>query len=548
MTPLTGHDPQSQLLWSLLEQSPDIIVCYDVQLRRTYANAMYERHTGQVASQYLGRSVAEHSVVGAATASMVTCLKRALETGQQETFEFEWRNAEGQLVWHALRAVTVYDPGGQPTGLVTVARDITEHKRSDRTLRTLNAIFDSTTDYVVQLDAQGRFMYMNPAARRRTGVDLDAPIDRLAMSDFNPPKTLERFRSEIVPTALAAGVWVGESMVWDAERREFPVDHMVIAHRDERGKIEYFSGLMRDISSAKATEQALQQSEAHLRTVADALPMRVAFIDADERYQFNNLAYERGFGLSRQEIHGRTVRELIGDAAYLSVEPHIHTVLRGEPVTFQSEMTTNGSYVCYEANYIPQFAANGKMVAGFHAVITDITRQKIEEKRLVNLARLDPLTGLCNRAGFELRLTEAMGRSRSASSLMVLMYLDIDYFKRVNDQFGHSTGDALLRAFAARLSQTLRTTDTIARLGGDEFTVIMEDLPDRDAAAGVASKIVRAMGVPFIIEQHSLNVTSSIGLVFNRGDAVTAEVLVKQADEMLYRAKRSGRNTYQIGT
>ncbi len=321
----------------------------------------------------------------------------------------------------------------------------------------------------------------------------------------------------------------------------------MIAHRDEEGKIEYYSGLMRDISSAKATEQALLQSEAHLRTVADALPMRVAFIDADECYQFNNLAYERGFGLSRQQIHGRTVRELIGDAAHLKVEPHIRTALRGIPVTFQSEMTSNDDYVCYEAHYIPQFAANGEAVTGFHAVITDITRQKIEEKRLVNLARLDPLTGLCNRAGFEIRLTEAMGRSHSASSLMVLMYLDIDYFKQVNDQFGHNTGDALLRAFAGRLSQTLRTTDVIARLGGDEFTVIMEGLPCRDAAASVASKIVRAMGVPFVIEKHSLNVTTSIGLVCHRGDAVTAEVLVKQADEMLYRAKRSGRNTYQIG-
>jgi len=80
-----------------------------------------------------------------------------------------------------------------------------------------------------------------------------------------------------VPAAVANGVWVGESQVWDADRREFPVSHMVIAHRDKQGKVEYFSTLMRDISAAKATEQALQESEARLRTVADALPMREAF-------------------------------------------------------------------------------------------------------------------------------------------------------------------------------------------------------------------------------------------------------------------------------
>lgn len=224
--------------------------------------------------------------------------------------------------------------------------------------------------------------------------------------------------------------------------------------------------LISDITPHREAEQALQESEARLRTVADALPMRVAYIDADERHRFNNLAYERGFGLSRDQIQGRTVRELLGDAAYLAVEPHIRAVLRGKATTFQSEMTHSDSYVCFEANYVPQFAANGETVVGFHAVISDITRQKLEERRLVNLARIDALTGVLNRAGFELRLAEAMGRSRSAGALMAVMYLDIDRFKPINDRFGHHTGDALLRAFAGRLSQTLRSSDAVARLGG----------------------------------------------------------------------------------
>lgn len=460
--------------------------------------------------------------------------------------------ADGSQVRVSMRSRAVI-VDGSVVGHVGTVSDITERTRAERALRTLTAVFDATTDYVVQLDARGRLTYMNPAARQRAGVALDAPIEHLTMADFNPPHTLERFAAEVVPTALANGVWVGESQVWDAERREFPVSHMVIAHRDKQGKVEYFSGLMRDISNAKASEraqreaeQALQASEARLRTVADALPMRVAYIDADERYRFNNLAYERGFGLSREQIQGRTVRELLGDKAYGSAEPHIRAALAGKAVTFQSEMSNADSYVCYEANYIPQRAANGETVVGFHAVITDITRQKLEERRLVNLARVDTLTGLVNRAGFELRLAEAMGRSRSAGSLMALMYLDIDRFKQINDGFGHNTGDALLRAFASRLSQTLRSSDTVARLGGDEFTVIMEGLPKSDVAATVAAKIVQAVSTPFVFEQHTLKVTTSIGLAFYQGGATTAETLVKQADEMLYQAKGAGRNNVQI--
>ncbi|BEP64832.1 hypothetical protein GmRootV213_53860 (plasmid) [Variovorax sp. V213] len=579
---------------------------------------------------------------------------------------------DGTQVLVALRSRPVV-AGGRVLGHVGTVTDITERTRAERALRTLTAIFDMTTDYIIQNDAKGRLIYMNPAARRRTGVDLDAPIETLKVSDFNPPQTLERFRSEVVPTALATGVWVGESMVWDTRRREFPVSHMVIAHRDKHGKVEYFSGLMRDISAAKAAEQALresehrlrmvtdhlpalisyldgdlrfrfvnkayqdwfgveprqligrslqefygdeawaqmepyiraalggrqvtyerrvmgpggrrdiqatlvperneqgevmglytldsditahheaeealQESEARLRTVADALPMRVAYIDADERYRFNNLAYEREFGLSRDQIQGHTVQELLGEPAYQSVKPHIRAALAGEVVTFQSEVSQSDSYNCYEAQYIPQPAANTEAIVGFHAVITDITRQKLEEKRLVNLAQIDPLTGLANRAGFEARLREAMDRSRSAGALMALMYLDIDGFKQINDQFGHQTGDELLKAFSSRLSQGLRSGDVRARLGGDEFTVIMEGLPNADIAASAATKLVMAMQAPFAIEQQwTISVTASIGLAFYQGGNATAAALVKRADEMLYSAKRAGRNNVQAAT
>jgi len=446
------------------------------------------------------------------------------------------------LVSQRSRAVLV---DGRVVGHVGTVSDITERMRAERALRALGAILEATTDYVIQADTQGRLIYLNPAARRRVGLALDAPIELLTVADVNPPQTVERLRKVIVPAALATGVWVGESVTWDAQHREMPVSHIVIAHRDKQGKVEYFSALMRDISAAKAAELALQESEARLRTVADALPMRVAYIDADERYRFNNRAYEAGFGLSREQIQGHTVRELLGDAAYAAVQPHIRAALSGKAVTFQSEMTRNDSYVCYEAHYIPQFAMAGGAVLGFHAVVTDVTRQKLEEKRLVNLARMDPLTGAINRAGFELRLAEAMGRSRETGSLMALMYLDIDRFKQINDRFGHSVGDALLRAFAGRLSQTLRSSDAVARLGGDEFTVIMEGLPRPEVAATVAAKIIQAMVPPFVIEQQSFDVTASIGLAYYQGDATSSEALLRQADEMLYQAKGAGRNNVQ---
>lgn len=657
-----------QMVKAILDDQSELVSLVQPDGELSYVNPAYARQFALTPAQMAGKNLFDY--VEAADRPVVRqVISEVLATGKTSIGESRIKTADGTERWIVWTDSLQRDPSGKPM-LHSVGRDVTDRVLAERALRTLAAIFDATTDYVVQFDPKGRITYMNPAARRRTGVALDAPLDRLTLEDFNPPKSLHRYISEVGPTAIANGVWVGESLVWDAERREFPVSHIVICHRDKEGKVEYFSALMRDISAAKAAEtamrdsehrlrmvtdnlpvlisyldrelrfqfinrtyqqwfgtdaapqvgtserefygeqawlqigprlqaalagqevaydremdlpegrrhvqvtvvpdrdaqgkvvglytlisdvtsyreaqHALQESEARLRTVADALPMRVAYVDADERYRFNNLAYERDFGRPRDELYGQTVRAVLGDAAYQAVEPHIRSALRGEPVTFQSEMASGDSYVCYEAQYIPQRAADDSTVLGFHAVVSDITRQKAEERRLTELARVDPLTGLINRAGFELRVAEAMKRARATGALMALMYLDIDRFKQINDRFGHNTGDALLRAFAGRLSQTLRSTDTVARLGGDEFTVIMEGLPRPEVASTVAAKMVQAMSTPFIIEQQAIDVTTSIGLAFYQGDATTVEALVQQADVMLYQAKSAGRNNVQV--
>jgi diguanylate cyclase (GGDEF)-like protein/PAS domain S-box-containing protein len=461
----------------------------------------------------------------------------------QATRWLQRRDGSQILVALQMRPVMLH---GVLSGHVGTLLDITERTRAEEGLRTLTAIFEATTDYVVQLDAKGHLTYMNPAARQCTGIAPGTPIAHLQTQDFMPSETFARMADEIVPAARANGVWVGESLIWDAEHRSFPVSHMVIAHRGKSGRVERYSAIMRDISAAKRTEHALLESEARLRTVADALPMRVAYIDEQQRYRFVNHAYETDFGLSRDAIQGRTMEDLLGEEGYAVVQPHIRAALAGERVVFQSEVVRSEANLCYEANYIPQLAAQGDGVAGFHAVIIDITEQKREERRLVQLARVDPLTGLGNRAAFELRLVETMGRSRADGAPMALMYLDVDHFKRINDSWGHPAGDLLLQAFAARLTQAARPNDFVARLGGDEFAVIMEALPRTDVCARVADRILLAMGEPFRLNDLVVEVGTSIGVAFYRGGPVTAEALIREADEMLYRAKGAGRNNAQL--
>jgi diguanylate cyclase (GGDEF)-like protein/PAS domain S-box-containing protein len=441
--------------------------------------------------------------------------------------------------------------GGRVTGQVGTVHDITQRTQAEQAMRMLTAIFESTTDYVAQLDKNGHLTYMNPAARRAAGVPADAPLQNLTMVDFHPPATVERLQKEIVPTAVTQGVWVGESKVWNDRREEFPVSHMVIAHRDKDGKIERFSAIMRDISAAKATESALSESEARLRTMADALPMRVAYIDASERYQFVNQAYDGTFGTARDSIAGRTMKEFLGENHYRTVEPHIRGVLAGEQIVFDHEICIGSESEFYEVNYIPQRSVEGLSVIGFHAVVVDVTHQRRRERRLAQLASQDPLTGLGNRSAFEKLLPEAMARCREEGTRIALLYLDLDRFKQVNDRWGHPCGDALLRAVAARLSNATRAADFVSRLGGDEFTVILQAPRSVDDVGRVAQKILGSMSQPFALDALegrtlSVSVSASAGIACYEGGAQTSEQLIRAADEMLYQAKGAGRNNWQM--
>lgn len=534
---------------SILAHASDAFIGIDHRGLVTEWNRQAEATFGWERAGILGRSLADLIVPPAMRKSYNAGLQDFIRTGSSPVINNRIEVMALHRDGHEIPIELSIGALRTPDGFVAHAflHDISERKEAEAKLaasaKRLRDITDHLPALISYLDRDLRFRFVNKTYQDWFGIEREQLIG-LSLREFYGDDVWAQIEPHMQAALAGREVTYEQNMAAPGGHRHILAT--LVPQRDAGGEVIGLYTLISDITPHREAEQALQESEARLRTVADALPMRVAYIDANEHYRFNNLAYERDFGRSRDQIQGRTVREVLGDAAYRSEEPHIRAVLRGTAVTFQSEMTHNERYVCYEANYVPQFAASGETVVGFHAVITDITRQKLEERRLVNLARIDTLTGVLNRAGFELRLAEAMGRSRSAGTLMAVMYLDIDRFKQINDRFGHNTGDELLRAFAGRLSQTLRSSDTVARLGGDEFTVIMEGLPRPDVAATVAAKIVEAMSTPFVIGQQTINVTTSIGLSLYQGGATSAEALLKQADDMLYQAKGAGRNNVQV--
>lgn len=428
-----------------------------------------------------------------------------------------WR--EERLVGHA--------------GAVT---DVTDRAELERAQRVLARVLDATTDYVVQTDAKGQVTYMNPAVRRALDIGPDEPVQHRHFSEFNTPETNALYATAINPAVLAQGVWLGESTVLAALGRVVPVSHMVLAHRDKKGRIERYSAVMRDLTAKQAAALELQRQAATQAAMADAIPAVVAVVDAQQRYRFVNRAFEAWRGLPREQVVGHTLAEVLGPQDHARSLPWVLRVLDGEAVSFERDYANAGtSHLA--VTYIPLRLADGT-IDGFVGMAADISVHRRREAQLAERAERDPLTGLLNRAGFGERLARWLGEGCGPE--LALLYIDLDRFKPVNDTYGHPVGDQLLRQFAERVQAQVRPSDAVARLGGDEFAVALADIRDIDHARAVAQKILQAAHEPFEVNGHELRIGASVGLALGTTSEDGLDGLARRADEQLYAAKAAG--------
>jgi diguanylate cyclase (GGDEF)-like protein/PAS domain S-box-containing protein len=322
----------------------------------------------------------------------------------------------------------------------------------------------------------------------------------------------------------------------------------------------------RDIARRRAAELALQASEETLLANTDALfaereraqvtlnAIGDAVISADfsGRVIFTNIVAEQMSGWMENEASGRVIDDvfMLSDAVSGARVPcpTMQAIIENRTVAIDTQTILSrrdGSGIAVEGSASPIHDKNGGVVGGV-MVVHDVTAARDLSARLERLALHDSLTDLPNRSLFNDRLDRALARACREGNSVVLLFIDLDEFKPVNDTLGHALGDRLLQSVADRLRGCVRQADTVSRFGGDEFLVLLPDVAPTQDVAVCVEKVLRSLQRPHDIGNHELHITASIGVARYPRDAADRSGLLKCADLAMYEAKSRGGNRYEV--
>ena len=310
---------------------------------------------------------------------------------------------------------------------------------------------------------------------------------------------------------------------------------------------------LRNIIHRKAVEAALYVEKERGRVILESIGEGVMSTDLEGNLMYLNAVAVRMTGWPRDEAMGRKFTEIaiiLDRANRTRITDHLTTAVReNKEIRGSSDMLLlhrSGTETAIDLTVTPVREHNGRL-SGAVVVLHDAREsQAATLHKVTYLAEHDALTGLPNRLLLRSRLDHAIIAAASRRSELVVLFLDLDNFKHINDSLGHAIGDMLLQSVAQRLTDCTRARDTVARQGGDEFIIVMPLEPHTEGAVAAAEKILTRIAEPHQVDGHMLHISASIGISTYPLDGLDADTLLKNADTAMFHAKKSGRNTYQF--
>jgi diguanylate cyclase (GGDEF)-like protein/PAS domain S-box-containing protein len=481
--------------------------------------------------------------------------------GRLQQFQLEYPcHSANERRWFVARVARIED--SDPPRIVVAHDDVTALKQAQETLRQSEALLldmaasipGTMFRLLVHPPSERRLVYVSPGIEALFEVTpAQACSDSEALWNCILPDDRPEHEASVRAAAARKGPWQNEFRI----RTRSGVVKWIHARAEPKpgdGEDVVWTGVLTDVSDRKHIEAVLKASEETYRTLFETVPQGVVYQDVTGRISSANPAAQRILGLTLDQLQGRTSidprwKAMRENGGPLPGEDHpaMQALRTGRPVedVVMGISVPDRGHVWIMVSATPLFR-NGRL-DGVYSSFEDITQQVLLSKELKLQATTDYLTGASNRRSLMERLTVEFERVQRHPDLQCsVLALDLDFFKRVNDTWGHATGDAMLVHVSKLMRQETRVLDVVARSGGEEFTVLLPHTGLDEAMALGERLRIRVETSPLQHEEHTIAITVSIGVSAIAATDASADAVLARADRALYEAKNSGRNAVRL--
>lgn len=296
-------------------------------------------------------------------------------------------------------------------------------------------------------------------------------------------------------------------------------------------------------------EEALSRERSLLRAIIDSLPASIYAKDTESRFIACNALVAQCMGTTPAEAIGKTDFDFFPREMAETFFADEQSLIRsGHALIEREELVldrSTGDVRHFATTKVP-FRDQAGNIIGVIGIGRDITERKRADERIHHLATHDSLTDLPNRPTFNEALSAAIADASTQGGRFVILFVDLDHFKLINDSLGHEAGDELLRQTAVRLRASIRAGDLVARLGGDEFVLLCKDPTELNDVGGLALRVLQATSRPVVLLGHQRRVSASVGVAVYPDHGNNERTLMKSADAAMYTAKQGGRSAYRL--
>lgn len=547
-----------KLLDSALEAASNSVVITDPKGRIEWVNPAFSVQTGYSKSEALGRNPRQLVYSGRNSKALYAQLWQTILAGRTWHGELVNRRKDGSEYDEEMSITPVMDRQGRIRHFVAIKQDISERKRAQ------HALLESERRLELALAGADLGLWDWDLAAGTLSCNARwLEILGFGIGELEP--LLPNWEKRVHPDDLSRvqQAWQahlrGETERFESEYRMLHKEEYwvwilsrgKVVARNAKGKPLRALGTHLDISPRKRSEEVLRERETKLTILLASMPDLVLMVDTSGNLTQCDLPAGDWFFTAPPPFEGRSYSQVAPPQVVQALDEALAGIIGdGKPRVCEVTAPAGGEERRFQMT-VNQLADSSRFPSGFLVVVRDVTEQRRTEQKIRELSYHDLLTGLPSRRLFMDRLQLAMAAAQRSRGFGAVLFIDIDRFRGVNDQYGYAQGDRLMVGVSERLRECLRAGDTAARLGSDEFAVMLAELgsdPEeaKRRASAVCDKILVALAQPLPLAGGAWTGSASIGVCFFQADSQGSEDILRQADRAMYEAKAAGRATWRF--